>query len=416
MRWALAIIAVGACGGSSHHDSGADAPVSDSLAPGDSVRVTVVDPQVALPRPLAGQPVYFIDHDGTQVVMTDTSGVAVARVGANASATSVITSGGSQSASTVLGIVNGDEIAIDAPGVDTTALGTMNIAFTAQAGATMYFAHTPCGTVNGTISPIAVTMLTSCSAAPMEIVVEATGGAMSYYAETSGVTYSFGGTVTMPAFAPEPTFTATVTDVVVVDESLGLSRLSGNAFSSDIPTEIDGTGSVTFAGPLGLAAQFQLTYADDTTGGGMVIEPIDPTVTTWSIDLAATILPMLGTPSLGADGVTISVPVTTTGTAGDAADIAVGSLVFVSNGETVPWTIYGPDPTALVLPTLPADAGINGLHLRQLGINTYERDQLAGYDAARQNPAQFASPPTYVTPIAVRERVSQSTGVISAAR
>ena len=144
----------------------------------------------------------------------------------------------------------------------------------------------------------------------------------------------------------------------------------------------------------------------------MVIEPIDPSATTWSIDLAASILPMLGTPSLGADGATITVPVTTTGTSGDAADIAVGELVFVSNGQQVPWTIYGADPTALVLPSLPADAGVTGLTLHMLGVTTYELDQLAGYDAARQRPTAFATAPIYVTPITVKERVSQSTGVV----
>jgi hypothetical protein len=75
-------------------------------------------------------------------------------------------------------------------------------------------------------------------------------------------------------------------------------------------------------------------------------------------------------------------------------------------------TIYGPDPAALVLPSLPAGTGVTGLTLHQLGVTSYELDQLAGYAAARQNPTQFATPPTYVTPVAVRERVSQSPGVI----
>jgi len=377
----------------------------DAVPPGDLVTVTVIDPTLTQATPLAGATVVFIDDNGAQTVQTDANGVAQAAVLAGGSVSSVRFTGGVAFVTSVLAVQPGDSIALGLPLQDTTSAGSVNASFdTTTPSPAGYKISTACGFTQGTTSPINVPLSNDCVHGSLELVLEGSPGGVPAFAIASGIAFISGETVVMPGYTAEPTFTSMLTDIPTLAYA-EMSRTSDYA-TSTAPVLGGATASVSFPGVVGSTAYFEGTFNAASGSAQSIYFQAAPTTPQYNLDVGNSLLPWVGAPTVDQGTGAISATVTTAGTSGDAPDFAIATLSFITGGSTsVEWTVYGPDPTMLTLPALPAELAITGGTLTAGSVELLELDSLAGYDAVRPSPDTVLGTLTTATG---RSRVSQS--------
>jgi hypothetical protein len=383
---------------------GGDAGV-DAVTRG-TVRVTVLDPSSS-GAPAVGANVVFLDPDGTLVkrVATDTAGKAEADVLPGASVTSIIFVNTQYRLLTVLGAKPGDDLVLGTKNADSSTAGTFTVSYPVLAGATSYGISSPCGTAffsppatGGPPAPAQLTLFNSCKLDTMEIVVVPQGanGALNSIAKP-GVAFMAGGSTTVTGnYQGLRTLTASYTNINPIITGLNMSRGIPDGFGF-VDTQSMASPGATLAlsstGPQASTGQL-LTVVGTATGSSQrVRQSISGTAATYGLDLGATLLPWIGSPTYDAASGKLVVPTDTTGTSAAKPDLfrIVASYVRTDGNMTTgfSWTLFGPDATDIVLPTLPAELG----NLAPTAADTvtvtsaqmFDADSVTSYDQIRSD-------------------------------
>ena len=369
--------------------------------------MTVLDP-AGTGAAAVGATVVFVDPDGTMVkkASTDSAGKADADVLPGASVTSIALINTSTALQTVLGVKPGDDLVIGIRSLDGSTAGDFSINYPAASGATSYDIVYPCGTVSfpapaaGGPPPTAkITINNSCKLDTMELLVVAEGanGPLGSISKT-GVAFMPGGSTTIAGtYTSFRNFTASYTNIDPTITNLNTTRAVPDAFgfNSSQATAMPGTTAVVnLTGPLGTGGDILTSVINATGSRQSVRQDIAGSAATYGLDVGATLLPWLKTPTYDATAGKIVVPLDTTGTSNAKPDMF--RMIFSyrrtdANNvtHTFAWQMFGPEATDVVLPTLPADLGGIGPTASDTVTVTsalmVDADYVTGYDAIRND-------------------------------
>ncbi len=395
-RLGLAPLAfVVACGGT--HTSNPDGPGID--APPDAAERGIVTIHVrdgTGTLPLAPSPVVFVDTDGTMTtVMTDAGGTVTGNVFAGANATAIYTESDTEfQLQTVFGIAPGDDITLGTSSLDQTPAGTFTINFTADTGATSYSVVYPCGSITTMSTAPVVNLSNYCAHPAMDLVVVslAANGQPMHFVEQSGVAFSDGGATTMPAtWQPLVAFSATYSDIGADVSDVRLNRsvpdkngyfLSGTGPPSGSPRTLQ------LDGPTAVTSVLQTQLVASTGAYQVVTAGVDGTATTYALDVGASELGWLGTPTLDIATEKVTVPVTGS-PAGDGFELILDYDNLA--GTLYSWNLYAPTAGDIQLPAIPLALGDylpkTGYNVSALVGRLLETTALDGNKAFRADPS-----------------------------
>jgi hypothetical protein len=369
-----------------------------------TVRVTVLDPSVS-GAPAVGANVVFLDPDGSLVkrVATDTAGKAEADVLPGASVTSVIFVNMQYRLLTVLGAKPGDDLVLGVKSADSSTAGTFTVTYPPLNGATSYGISTPCGTTffpapatGAAPGPAQLTLSNSCKLDTMEIVVVPQGanGALNSIAKPGVAFMSGGSTTIMGNYQGLRTLTGSYTNINPIITGLSMSRGIPDGFGFVDTQSMTPTGTtlaLSSTGPQASTGQI-LTIVGTATGSVQrVRQSISGTAASYGLDLGATLLPWLGSPTFDAANGKLVVPTDTTGTSAARPDLfkIVASYARTDNNVTTgfSWTLFGPEATDIVLPVLPPELGNLGPTAADTVTVTsaqmFDADSVTSYDQIR---------------------------------
>jgi hypothetical protein len=394
----LSLLALAACGSVGPvPDNGDDDGGGVTRGP---VVVTVLDPAGG-GGPAIGATVVFIDPDGTLVkrATTDTVGKTTADVLPGASVTAIALLNARYEIETVTAVKPGDDLVIGVKKPDTTLAGMFTFSYPAFTGAATYTVAYPCGTspTDGPATSVTVPVRNDCRVEPMDIVVMPQDSneqplAASFKGE---IPFVAGGTSTVTqAYRNYVSFTASYTNIPASLSRVVITRwapddygfFSGVSRDNPPPTTV-----LTFMTPVSTGAvpitQFLRTPALQT-----LRQKILGSVQSYSIDVAATLLPWLGEPSYDAAARRLTIPVDAVGTSmarPDAFHVIASYRRNVAGTLTqYNWKLYAPEPGDLTLPQLPqelADIAPRAGEQVVVGATMLEVDTVTGYDAIRNN-------------------------------
>ncbi|HEX8113132.1 MAG TPA: hypothetical protein VF516_35625 [Kofleriaceae bacterium] len=411
----LGFVIVSACGSVKDVGHLPDAPPAgdagtDAVTRG-TVRVTVLDPSNT-GAPAVGANVVFLDPDGTLVkrVATDTTGKAQADVLPGASVASVALQNNAYQIQAVLAVRPGDDLILGVKNADTTSIGTFTVSFPAYTVVTpaSYTVAGACGTASsfpppaGGPPPASVTMTfnNSCKLDTMEIVVQANDGNGNPLAvlDKTGVALLLNGSTTLSGAYQSPrNFTASYTNVNSLVTSMSTTRRVPDAFglsasaSASNPTA---TQVLTLTGAVGSGARVETQLISGSRSIQLVRQTIAGTAASYGLDLGATLLPWLGTPTFDVASGKILLPTDTTGTTTATPDLLELLMSYQRTDPvtgittTFSWTIFSPVAGDITLPSLPPEAG-NVMPTASDAVTAravmVESDGIANYDAIRND-------------------------------
>jgi hypothetical protein len=367
LSWGL--LAVAACGKVSANadaaGNGIDAMASPDADPHGVVTVTVLNTDQS-GTPVQGVPVVFFDPDGTMVGQSDSDaqGKASATVlpGANVSvvwpksATEYLVS-------TVYEIKPGDDLVLGFRNPSKTDVATFQVSYDAFSGASYYEIFGPCGQADA--SNI-LHFQAGCKTDPFDLYVLAfasSGALMGSNAKT-GVAIS-SGSVHLPStgwnFSGQ--FTASYTNVPSIVTNVTVDHVSGfpggyDSGGNGTPDATAHTASLAFTTPtVGTNAWVQSQFQGPTGSAQLVRQRIAGASTTAGMDVTATLLPWLDTPTFDAATQHFTMTAQSTGT----YDMYFSELEYTrTSGSTTTnftWVLVGPTIGTITLPTLPSDVG-----------------------------------------------------------
>jgi hypothetical protein len=376
------------------------------------VTVTVLDPS-GTGAPAVGANVVFLDPDGTLVkrVATDTAGKAQADVLPGGNVTSVTLQSTAYQIQTVLAIQPGDDLILGVKNADSTSAGTFTVTFPAYTAVTPnnYTVAGSCGTASSFMPaaggpPPASVMMTfsnSCKLGTMEIVVEANdaNGNVLAVLDKTGVGFVANGGVTLSGTYQAPrTFTGSYTNVNANVTNLGMTRSVPDGFGlAASPTAAappTATQVMTVTGAVGASALVDTQLTSATRARQIVRQSISGSAASYGLDLSATLLPWLGTPTFDATSGKVLVPTDATGTTTAAPDFVRLTASYRRTDPTTQvqtsfsWTVFSPVAADFVLPSLPPEVG-NVMPTASDTITftafSLESDAVTGYDAIRHD-------------------------------
>ncbi|HEY0476892.1 MAG TPA: carboxypeptidase-like regulatory domain-containing protein [Kofleriaceae bacterium] len=407
--WFLLALAAGCGSVKDSHLADAPGPSLDSggVIRG-TVRVTVLDAG-GTGAPAVGANVVFLDPDGSLVkrVATDTAGKANADVLPGGSVTSIALVSTQYQLQTVLGVKPGDDIVLGNKNGDGSVAGDFTITYPLFGGATSYSVVSPCGTIpfpapatGGPPAPAKISISNSCKRDPMELVVVAQGanGPLSSIAK-AGVPFVPGGSTTITgSYQGLRSVTVSYTNINPIITNLDMNRLIPDGFGFDSNQTMASPGTsltMTVTGPQAAGGQI-FTQASGAAGQFQTVRQAIPgTAATYGLDVAATLLPWINSPTYDPATRKLVVPLDTTGTSSAKPDIfAIGARygrVDANNvSTTFTWTLFGPEAADIVLPALPADLAAIGPGATDtvtiFAAAMFEADSVSGYDAIRNDP------------------------------
>lgn len=391
------------CGGSpaTPPDGSPSADASTFDAPADAewsvgtIKVTArnggISPYLDGAHASVGTAVVFTDAtQQTQVVMTDSSGVATATVTGPTTVTHVQTwTSVTDEAMTVVGAMPGDEILLERVNRDYTMTAALQVQFTPVAS-TSYAACTACSCVTGTTSPIAVSMYEFCQTTPASVVLLAkSNGTTTYASGTTAYDPASGGTISLtPATATQTyagTFTGLPPEVAKLrfafDTSIDSSVLVAGPASSE-SLQVDGWQGLP--GRLS-AGMYRTDFASQ-----VVSETVSASTTGFSLD-GNVLLPWLGLARFDVPTATFHAPSLPGGADGD---VFIGTFSFGNtSNKGVVWTIIAEKPGAFTLPSIPAsvlDATPKPDGMSNVGNSfVFESPTIAGYRDALHDPLRL---------------------------
>ena len=387
-----------------------DAPPGDpgvDAAVRGTVHVTVLDP-AGTGAPAVGANVVFIDPDGTLVkkAATDSAGKADADVLPGASVTSIALDGLQYQLETVLAVVPGDDVILGIKSPDSSSAGDFTVTYPPAAGATSYNIVHPCGQISfptpptgGPPVPAKLTIANSCRMNTMELVVIPfnNAGPITSIAK-DGIAFMPGGSTTISGmYQGLRSFTGSYTNIDPIITELSPSRAipdefgfsNGETFSAPKSTVV-----MQLTGPQATGGRM-ITRADTAAGQSQTVrQTIAGTGGTYGLDVGATLLPWLDTPTYDPASRKLVVTTNTTGTSAATPDMYQMVAVYQRlNNKGVAtnfaWTISGPGPGDVVLPVLPAElaelAPTTDDSVTVTSATMFEADSVASYDAIRND-------------------------------
>jgi hypothetical protein len=307
-------------------------------------------------------------------------------------------------------------------GIASKAL-RFTVNYTSYATAQSYSVYTPCGPVDvGTSVGPQLALQTACTGSMMDVVVIARGtnGVPLAYTQKAAVAVSANGSTTITdTWHPLDTVTATyanpttrVTDITT-ERFIPYVRTPAPATGSCSwdpttppacwPTQA-GPASVPLATPSPATAMMKTrlrcpngSSADCIsnaigTATQTITQQVDGTAATYSLDIAANLLPWA---SAVYNPSTTTLEVTVTGTG--AVDLFEGNLRYTgatstARGQVIyTWRVFGPTPGNVVFPTLPSDVPGDPT-LRTTDVQSSyqvflcDTDAVSGYRVAIKNP------------------------------
>lgn len=371
---------------------------------------------------VTGVPVVFIEADGTVAAkpVTDTLGIATADVHPGASATAVITAQGNDMIMTLADIRPGDHINLGpvTPFTSTTD-GTFTVSYPSYSGATYYDVVGPCGYYNAqTALSYAMTITTDCKQSAMDILVVANNASGPIgYLEKPNVAYTPGGsTFVSGSYLLPATFSASYTNVDASVTGITFTRYvpARNGFTTvNSGTPANGTLSLNTLALNGQSSRVQ-TRASRPNELNNVFQNMAGNLTSYSMDMGATLLPWLNMPVVDLANKKVMIPVDTTGTTSDKPDVFVTSFSYSrTNGSagttSYRWFVIAPEAADITLPPLPADVGdVLPQSTDTLGtvLAVMDDTSTTTWDDARVNAVDFVDNITLVNDTTTRIRQS----------
>jgi hypothetical protein len=409
----LLVLGLAACGTVKGNQL-ADAPSADdaSVITRGAVTVTVLDPS-GNAAPAVGANVVFLDPDGTLVktASTDARGKATADVLPGGSVTSIVPTAQQTVLTTVLAIKPGDDLTIGTVALDTTA-ATFTVTFpqlNGAAGAASYEVSGPCGQSAGTVvagTPTVSATLTVypyCKQATMDLVVSAndSAGAPIGVLEKANVAYVAGGvTAISGAYQPPHAFAASYTAIDPAITRITSTRSVPDQFGVSTSKTVLTPGTATTIsepGTTAATARVGTVVQNSAAANQVVFQNILGTATTYGLNVGASLLAWLGTPTFDAASHKFVVPVDTTGitasdaTKPDAFRLTVGyrrTDPATGAAQVFAWNLYAPAPGDIPVPKLPPDfANLVPVATDVVALTAlmFEADALGGYDAVRSD-------------------------------
>jgi hypothetical protein len=404
-------LAVCACGSVKGQTPDAPEPGSDAAIDAapvrGTVRVTVFDPS-GTGAPAVGANVVFLDPDGTLVerAQTDTAGRAEADVLPGASVTSVVLNNMSYQLQTVLAARPGDDIVLGVKNGDTGTAGSFTVSFPAHAGATSYAVADPCSIrafpapTTGAPPPVTLTISNHCRLNTMELVVipQDASGPMASIAKNNVAFVNGGSTAITGSYQILRNLTSSYTNINPNVTMLTAARATPDDFGFAISETISTPGTtavISLTGPQTTGGQLITTVGNATRALQLVRQSISGMAATYGLDLGATLLPWIDTPTYDTSAGKVVIPVDATGTSSAKPDLVRIAATYrrtdVNNVTTTfNWTLHAPEAVDIVLPQLPVElGGLNPTASDSVRITSaflIEADSLAGYDAARSDP------------------------------
>jgi hypothetical protein len=395
-----------------------------------TVRVTALDPS-GTGAPAVGANVVFLDPDGTLVkrVATDTSGKAQADVLPGGNVTSIVLVNTQYVLMTVLGVKPGDDLVLGNKSTDSSVAGTFTVTYPAFNGATSYIVASPCNATSfpapatgGPPAPAQLTIFNSCKLDKMEIVVVPQGGngPLTSISKTA-VPFAPGGSTTITGnYQGLRNFTASYTNTNPIITGLDMTRAIPDAFGFEDFQSMASpkpTVALSVTGPQGSGGQILSQVATATGSAQFVRQTIAGTAATYGLDVGATLLPWLASPTYDAASGTLRVPTDTTGTSTAKPDlfrlVASYRRTDANNVTTTfSWVLFGPDATDIVLPTLPAELGsISPTATDTVTVTSammFDADSVTSYDQIRSDVNQAFNLYTSARPSATTVRASRA--------
>lgn len=398
-----------------------DAPPPIDAVTRGTVHVTVLDPSGSgVPAP--NMHVVFLDPDGSLVksATTDTSGKAEADVLTGGSVTSVAfaTQTTAYQIETVFAVKPGDDVILGSKDTVTTTIGNFTVTYPPYTVTTpaSYTVGGPCGSVTvpapaGGPPPTTATLsfTSDCKLDSMELVVtanDATPKALAYLTKT-GVAFAASGMANLSgSYQSALGFTGTYTNVNPNITSLSMRRKVPDGFASAAAaTAAPPTAAqvLNVTGAVGTAAQVETQVVGPSRAQQLVRRVFSGTKPSDDMDVGATLLPWLGTPTLDVPSGKVTLPVDMTGTSTAAPDFVEMIVTYrrtdpVTGAATgFTWTLFSPTLGDVTLPKLPPDAGnvmpVSTDTILRILAAAFESDGIASYDAVHNDP--FGSLPRY---------------------
>ncbi|HTJ43507.1 MAG TPA: hypothetical protein VL463_15490 [Kofleriaceae bacterium] len=404
MRRTLAcLLFLGACGKvQTFADANGDGNGSQTDGAVTRVNVIVLDPN-GTGAPISGVPVVFLDPSGAQIghPSTTADGKASADMPNGGSITAVLPEGTSDyTIKTVLGVKGGDTITLNAAAVDNST-ESFTVTLAALSGAANYYVYGPCGTQSSATNLTTATLTINgyCKVPSMDIVAIAYDANFNPlgWVEKSGITYAPGGNASMPAtWNNMKSFTATATNVPAEATYVYVQRwwpdeYGYQANTSGPPTA--GSFSANLDGPNSATAYVETDLQGPGGSEQRIRQAGSGTATAYNLNVGNNLLVWIGQPSLDVSAGKITIP--TTGTKQGSPDLFGVYVSYSRTGDAgftrYNWYVYASDVQDFTFPTLPAEVGDVAPRAGDgASFNTFaslvEYDDVAGYDAARQNP------------------------------
>jgi len=388
-----------------------DAPPAPDATARGTVTVTVLDPSGS-GAPAVGANVVFLDPDGTLVkrAATDTAGKAEADVLPGGSVTSVTLQSTAYQIQTVLAVEPGDDLILGVKNADGTSAGTFTVTFPPYTVVTpsSYTVAGSCGTASssapaGAAPPTSVVMTVSnsCKLDTMEIVVQANdaNGNVLAVLDKTGVGFVANGGVTLAGtYQAARSFTGSYTNVNANIVNLEMTRSVPDGFGLAVsPTAAAPptvTQVMTLTGATGSSALVDTQVTSTTQARQVVRQTISGSAATYGLDLSATLLPWLGTPTFDAASGKVLVPTDATGTTMAAPDFVRLTASYRRTDPTTQavttfsWTMFSPVAADFVLPILPPEVGSvmpTASDAVTIIAFSLESDAVPSYDAIRHD-------------------------------
>ena len=190
---------------------------------------------------------------------------------------------------------------------------------------------------------------------------------------------------------PEPLFTVLYTNIPSNLLYLAFRRTSGGAASSNAASSsslANGSVALQVKGVTASSADVMTTLSLGvplTYGHQTVLEDVNPTNMSLSMDVGSSLLPWLRRPIYDAVTRTITVTSSTQGT-GASPDIVIAQVVYQRAMGVGSWTIFAPTVADLQLPAIPMDVADPIPPNTPVLLEALEVDNFNGYQAAHLDP------------------------------
>jgi hypothetical protein len=371
--------------------------------PRGSVHVTVVGPSGSA---AVGATVVFVDPDGAVVktAATDSGGKADAEVLPGASVTTVIRSFATVQMRTTLAIEPGDDLVIGPKASDMHTLGQFTLSWPdAPNHATTFSVYGPCGFAGTTTydptgpSPTAPTSLTfdvrnGCETNSAEFVVWARGhdGISLQFNDSTNIPFEVGNSFSTSSAWDRQGFNASFTNVSSISTITADRIVPDGGLSMPVTMAASNPTVIGFASSRGATARVMSTFNAISGATQTVRQKIPGDSTTYSVDVAGTLLAWLDTPTFSAATQEFQL-VKAAASAGGSVDPDLLRIEASWQRPSVhySWEVFGPDTNTVTLPNLPAalDAELKPTAADMVHVSaiSYEADTIPNYDSARAN-------------------------------